>query len=299
MVSNSWINRTTGFDRGFHEFYEKAGINVDLPFDLRSTPSEALPQAAEIIDAALAWLDQNAHPSFYLWIHLIDPHLPHLNAEDPSFRTLLGSGLRTGFVGSEERQAALREAYWQEVRLVDQQVMRLLKRLEETDVFDRGSVVVTSDHGEEFWEHGGIEHGHSHHAEVTEVPLALVCPGLQRTGRRGDLASLVDIAPTLRAAVGLPSQGVDLRRPVPEGREAWAWGNLFGASACSGWDGERHVLASPCASFDRVKDPNERWPQPLPPDDPLASGLPALRPATSAGETLDPGAGLRALGYLD
>lgn len=304
FVANAWITPTTGFDRGFDEFRAMAGMNVDLPFDLRSTPAETIPRAHEVIDAAIRWLQNNNHPSYYLWIHLIDPHLPYFNASDPAFRTLLGSDLRNGFVWSEQRQQALRAAYRHEVHLVDLQVQRLLDALETEGVLDRGVLVLTSDHGEEFWEHGAAEHGHSHHAEVLEVPLVLLAPGLVQRGRRTDLASILDVASTVRFAVGLPSEGVDLRRVVPVDRRAQAWGNLFGTTACSSWDAGRHVLASPChpaaaASYDRVADASEQWPQRASPDDPLLLDIARLREPEVQAEGIDPGAGLRALGYVD
>jgi arylsulfatase A-like enzyme len=91
--------------------------------------------------------------------------------------------------------------YAAEVAYVDRHLGRLLDALEAKGVLDSGIVVFTSDHGEEFWEHGGLEHGHSHHAEVLDVPLLLVAPGLA-PGPRGGVASLVDVVPTIRAALG-------------------------------------------------------------------------------------------------
>src|SRR4029450_6199643 len=102
-------------------------------------------------------------------------------------------------------------------------------------------VVFTADHGEEFWDHGGVEHGHSHHGEVVDVPLVLVAPGVS-PGRREGVASLVDVAPTVRAALGLAPGGLDLRRGVPEDRVAAAWGGLILHIDCSARDARRRVI---------------------------------------------------------
>jgi arylsulfatase A-like enzyme len=66
-------------------------------------------------------------------------------------------------------------------------------------------VVVTADHGEEFWDHGSVGHGHSVYDELLHIPLMLRIPGLTDGNAilRGDVG-LVDIAPTILDAMGLP-----------------------------------------------------------------------------------------------
>jgi arylsulfatase A-like enzyme len=81
-------------------------------------------------------------------------------------------------------------------------------------------VVVTSDHGEEFWEHGGVEHGHTLYDELIRVPLIIAGPGIG--GRRIDeVARLIDLAPTILDLSGadassLRGEGRSLR-PLLEG----------------------------------------------------------------------------------
>jgi arylsulfatase A-like enzyme len=100
----------------------------------------------------------------------------------------------------------------------------LLDALEQRNILDQVIIVSTSDHGEEFWEHGGVEHSHSHHREVIEIPLVIVGPGMA-PGKREDVASIIDIVPTIRAMIGLKPQGIDLRNPVDPARIATAYGN--------------------------------------------------------------------------
>ena len=90
---------------------------------------------------------------------------------------------------------------------------------------------MTADHGEEFFEHGGVLHGQSQYQEMLHVPLILVGPGLPRGLRIAEPVSLVDLAPTLLARFGAPVPptlaGRDLA-PLWQTRNAsWPERNLF------------------------------------------------------------------------
>jgi arylsulfatase A-like enzyme len=88
---------------------------------------------------------------------------------------------------------------------VDQQLGRVLDHLDRTGQAGHTLVVVTSDHGEEFAEHGGYEHLRTLYDEVLRIPLVVRAP---RVAPRTSAAqvSLLDIAPTVLAAVGLPRE---------------------------------------------------------------------------------------------
>ena len=91
-----------------------------------------------------------------------------------------------------------------EIRFVDEQFGALRRGLEERGRWDDALVVVVGDHGEEFWDHGGFEHGHTHHREMMRVPLIVKRPG----GPRGEVSRQrvrqIDIAPTVLDFAGLP-----------------------------------------------------------------------------------------------
>ena len=78
-------------------------------------------------------------------------------------------------------------------------------------------MALTSDHGEELFDHGSFEHGHALWQELLHVPLAFWGPGV-RPGREATPVSLVDLAPTLLEAVGLP--------PLPGTDGISLWPNL-------------------------------------------------------------------------
>jgi arylsulfatase A-like enzyme len=95
------------------------------------------------------------------------------------------------------------------LRRVDQALGRLVNALQA-----RGAlIVVTADHGQSLGEGGEVRHGTSLIRAQTQIPLLVAGPGIPARGRVRGVASLVDIAPTLAAAVGMPWQGdgIDLR----------------------------------------------------------------------------------------
>jgi arylsulfatase A-like enzyme len=78
-----------------------------------------------------------------------------------------------------------------------------MRRLKSTWLADNTLIVITSDHGEEFGEHGGTGHGRTLHQEVLRVPLVIAAPGLLAPARVTTPASLLDVAPTVLELLGL------------------------------------------------------------------------------------------------
>ncbi len=117
-----------------------------------------------------------------------------------------------------------------EIRYVDEEFGRLRRGLEELGRWDQSLVIVVGDHGEEFWEHGGFEHGHSHYREVLQVPLIVRRPGGRAAVREGR-ARQIDILPTILEYAGLD---------VPPGFPGRALGDVgmpYSVAAGSLWSG--------------------------------------------------------------
>jgi arylsulfatase A-like enzyme len=77
---------------------------------------------------------------------------------------------------------------------------------------------VTADHGEEFWDHGSVGHGHSLYDELLHVPLLMRVPGVTHAGDRVKTnVGLVDVAPTILDALGIdPPETMTGRTFLPE-----------------------------------------------------------------------------------
>lgn len=304
IVTNAFIGEGhAGLRRGFDTWTYVDGSRT-YPLAVAGWPPGGRQHgdARDVVDAALEWLDDAPAEGFLLWVHLLDPHLPYAHSRNPErYTPELMRAFRSGHLWYVSA-ADIRRAYDNEVAYVDREVSRLLARLDARGHFERGAVVLTSDHGEELLEHGGLEHGHSHHGEVTDVPLAIAAPGMPR-GVREELASHQDIAPTLRALVGLAPRGRDLREPIPASRVATADGNLYyHAERSLRFEAFRVIerRRTEVTVFDLAADPHERRPITPTPEEVRRyrsrwNGRDDLEPAPPM-DVIHPG--LRALGYI-
>ena len=101
------------------------------------------------------------------------------------------------------------DAYDGGITYLDGQVDALLKSLEQQGQLGNTIVVVTSDHGELFGEHGVISHGNNLYLQVLHVPLLLLAPGRAPAGLRvGSLAALRDLPATLLEMAQIPNPGL-------------------------------------------------------------------------------------------
>ncbi len=157
------------------------------------------------------WVEsvQNEHIMF--WIHFIDPHWPYLKVDnlktfyDGISQDYIYSGekspqeiRRTSHLLSKKEMDTIKWLYNGEVKSTDNLMSRVFDILSESGRYDDATVVLFSDHGEEFWEHGGFEHGHSQYDEVIRIPLIIKFPNNTHAGTRvNQSVSILDIMPTL------------------------------------------------------------------------------------------------------
>ncbi|HVM95056.1 MAG TPA: sulfatase-like hydrolase/transferase, partial [Candidatus Acidoferrales bacterium] len=100
----------------------------------------------------------------------------------------------------------LRALYQGEVSFNDAQLARLLDEIERQQLNRSTLFVLTSDHGEEFYEHGFGDHGHSLYEELIHIPLIMHWPGtIAPAAKNDELVQLLDLSPTLSALAGAKS----------------------------------------------------------------------------------------------
>lgn len=104
-------------------------------------------------------------------------------------------------------QRYLESLYDSELLEVDRSLGRLLRHLGARGLLARTLVIVTSDHGEEFWDHGSCEHVKTVYNELIHVPLFVRGPGIDAGLESRPVAASIDIAPTITEALGVPSLG--------------------------------------------------------------------------------------------
>ncbi|HEY8943804.1 MAG TPA: sulfatase-like hydrolase/transferase [Polyangiaceae bacterium] len=168
-----------GMQRGFDVVNSSAAPKAaQLEGDKGST-------SEKLSDAVIAELGALQDQRFFLWAHYTDPHAEYVEHE--------------GFGFGKDSRAR----YDSEVAFVDHHVGRVLDTLRKSPLWDRTAVIVTSDHGEAFGEHGMIRHGFELWEELVRVPWILRVPGFppQRLAVR---RSLIDLVPTLLDLYGLP-----------------------------------------------------------------------------------------------
>lgn len=248
VVTNLWMKGEFGFARGF-DSYER------LPYGLVYA-DRVNRRAFELLDAR-----GDDHRPLFLFLHYIDPHsdfynvgqnaLPYYAPPDdlaplgiaPDSREFCDAeeNCATDFLLAADREgrqldeATIRRIaglYAAGVAFLDREVGGLATGLRERGLWDDALVMITSDHGEEFREHGGFIHIQPY-VESLAVPLAIKLPGGEGAGRRLPYTvETIDYLPTLLEAAGLSAppqvQGSSLlalaRGAMPKMRERGAFG---------------------------------------------------------------------------
>ena len=116
---------------------------------------------------------------------------------------------------SAAAQEFIRQRYDEEILHVDDAVRALVSQLKARGRWDNTVLAITSDHGEEFWDHGGYEHGHTLMGELTRVPLIIAGAG-QARGRVDAVVEHVDLA------AGLVGLAGGEKTPGATGSDLWS-----------------------------------------------------------------------------
>jgi choline-sulfatase len=302
VSDNALVSPALGFDEGFDVFEASVGASAERVNKwIRDHRAE-----------------MNASAPYFLYVHYMEPHEPYL-PHQPWYRVFSNDG-----AAPEARPRHFVAAYDSEIRALDDSLARLHRAMG----WDEGTIlVVTSDHGEEFGDHGAGGHAHSLYSELLHVPLVFHASDGRFTSRHvAEPVSLVDVLPTLRALLGLPpgarDEGQSLRgllegrdegfdRPLFAHLQQFATGRVWNATLAGEWKRIELTPGTPLL-FNLADDPREQ--HALPVDAPglgaqeaeawlarsagsLAARLPPLpKPVTvtTSAETLE---ALRALGY--
>ena len=120
---------------------------------------------------------------------------------------------------TDEEMTHISALYDGEISYFDSEFAGFTTFLDETGIADDSLIIFTSDHGEEFHEHGGYEHGHSLYDEVIHVPLMIKGKDFPRGVVEGRTVSTIDIYPTILDYLGIPIpgnlNGLSLLKPAP------------------------------------------------------------------------------------
>lgn len=286
IVSGEYLREQFNLQQGFERY-------DDAPAAARKG---AIPTNPDMERSIRRFLTEERDPQrpFFLFLYFWDPHYayapPEPNdtlfvpeaARKPRQRVRFQKGFELGRHISQEELAFVEAQYDGEIRTTDAALQGLFRQLQESGLWEDSVVIVTADHGEQFFDHGHLGHKHSLYDEELHVPLLLKLPGRQ-AGRRDDrLVSLVDLYPTVLELAGLGgsrlSHGVSLlAEPRAEGepiyhelKEMWYqregdgrqseraldWAALRMGDKKLIWRDQEAVVEL----FDLARDPGERTP---------------------------------------
>lgn len=281
------VSARLGFDQGFQVYEEHQG--TDPVFEGASKALDRFAQAGG-----------GAKAPFFLFVHTFEVHDPYVpppefaaEFADPSYsgdivssqeelERLAGGGnywaRNREFWGRVDREDPadiqhLKDLYDAEILFTDSQIAAFRQRLRKLGLEDETILVVLSDHGEEFLDHGGFLHN-ALFQEILHVPLVFRFPaslGLAAGLRIQDVVQLVDVVPTLLEVLDLPApehlQGRSLLPLVEDGEpldrpvfSQWLAGGRIVALRDGDWKYIQfkrqeqlfHLAADPGESLDRV-----------------------------------------------
>jgi len=253
---------------GYHTaaFTERGHVVAELGFDRGFDVFEAGGGARGIFKNGIDAVEMFAADPFFLFLHTYEVHDPYTPPK--GFREIWADPDYSGSIISDSNElsaaaggewAARHEVFWDHVdaespadvqhlrdlydgsiRFVDKWIGALIDQLEELGELDRTLLIVLSDHGEEFLEHGGFLH-ETNYQELLHVPLVMRLPADLARGRRGrrveSVVRLVDVEPTVLEVLGIDAQ----HDPVHVGNSVLGLvgGEAKSAPVLSAWPRER------------------------------------------------------------
>jgi len=213
QTGGGFVSGLYGLSKGFDSYRVIGGL---LDADAAGT----------LAKNAISWIADNRERRFFLFLHTYQIHNPY-NSPEPFNRFFLDpdaahlsldfTPLRYNF---QNRYKPVPDAlrrnfiglYDGEIRYTDAALIGpVVGKLKELGLYDDTLLIVTSDHGEEFFEHGSWLHTHNLYNETIKVPLIIKFPGSRSAGVRVDrYARLVDIMPTVLDALEIKFKKDDL-----------------------------------------------------------------------------------------
>jgi len=217
FFQNPLVDPGFGLNRGFETYDYFPGDNLRIR------------KADQVIRLAINWLEKyrDQRKPFFMVIHLFDPHLaydppaefmlpfvygyqgkmaPPFNPSDQELEKIQRNEIQ---FNDDDRKFIL-GLYNGELGFTDNWVGLFMDYLKGKKIYDQSLIILTADHGEEFWDHNSFEHGHSLYQELLLVPLIIRFPGGENAGMVvKQRVSLIDIVPSIISYLGIetPFQG--------------------------------------------------------------------------------------------
>jgi len=210
--SNPYLSDYFGWNRGWDVFYDSMDVDV--------TPEVPYLKGNEINKKVGEWLvahtKRGKYRPFFLWLHYMDVHEPYvperkyIDMVDPSISltqdemfNLFKNVVLKRDVSNKDTVELLKKLYDAHVREVDGYIKELFDILDKINLLQNSTIIITSDHGDEFGEHGGLSHDGKMYSELIDVPLLIYDYTRTKAEVCDTLVSNIDIPPTIVHLFGL------------------------------------------------------------------------------------------------
>ncbi len=249
ISANLMISKVTGFDRGFDQFYtftHSPWIQSDIATQARNLGADMaqvaamllkkgdaksiakygieflkikirersmnypLKKGAEVVNRKAAAMVKRL--PFFLFLNYYEAHEPYKKFSDKETQDHL-TGLRQT---SAKKIAYLKNQYVLEAQYLDSEIGKLMEWLSRKGAYEDSLIILTSDHGQAFNEHGFMYHGIYLYDEVVRVPMVIKYPGGRKPKRRAGYQSLVGIFDLVRSVIGDGGKGITTDRAYSE-----------------------------------------------------------------------------------
>jgi len=221
---NPYVAHATGFARGYDTF-----------LDVKGDP-RGYPDVSKLVESGRQLMERAPRP-FFLYFQPMNTHGPY-RVPEPKRAVLLGHPpsaafqyadlsegplrMRARVLAHPEIKQSLIDQYDTAVRYSMDTLDGLLDELKKEGLYDDTLIVLTADHGEELFDHGGFAHGYSLYNELLHVPLYIKLPRQREARSVKAPVSLVDLMPTILELSGQPVpehlDGLDLAKAVKTGK---------------------------------------------------------------------------------
>jgi arylsulfatase A-like enzyme len=240
--------QSTGTATYFRHALDHQGERLDMV-------TEEIAPDEETVRHAIEWIDRADGAPFSLYLNLQSTHFPYPipKAAPRPFQPSEPKGTFNYVVWERAELQTIVNRYDNALRYVDQQVGRLYDALAERDLLHDTIIVITADHGENFFDHDMVTHGRSLFEEEARVPLVVHYPAWVDARRVDVPVSTLDVLPTIVDLMGLPPH------PALQG-ESTAWvglpGNERRAAVFMNIQGWKHYDGIVCLPYKLVFDPD-------------------------------------------
>jgi arylsulfatase A-like enzyme len=230
FISGPWLQTPHNLHQGFETYDQSASS------DKHSSEADVTNPGMErlLIDYLRSGLGEDR--PFFLFAYLWDPHYDYIppppydrtfvpeDAVEIEVRNYFTGGLVTNHIAPEQLAYVISQ-YDGELLWTDSLLGRLWRELKDRGLWDKTAIILTSDHGEEFFDHGTKGHKNNLYEESVHVPLIMKIPGESEGERSPRLTSLVDLYPTILKIAGVEDAGTHhgelLLGPSPPARRIY------------------------------------------------------------------------------